>query len=379
MSFLDKFSKSRSEKVPVITEVQIKQALSSVMDPDLNKDIVTLGFVQNVVIKGTEVSFKVVLTTPACPVKELLKKQCEQAVLAIPGIETANVEMTAVTKASPSAFSSQSETLSKVKNIIAVASGKGGVGKSTTAVQLAYALSKTGAKVGLLDADVYGPSLPLMTGVSDPTQQRDGIVIPPVANGVKIISTAMFSSGQGAAILRGPMAANVIKQFVTKVEWGELDYLLIDYPPGTGDIQLTLSQITSITGAVIVTTPQEMALIDVRKAVHMFQTLKVPVLGVIETMSYFICDGCDKKHFLFHQGGGQKLATQYGVPLLGQIPMDTHVVQSSDQGQPEILSNPDGQASLAYTLACGELARHISILNAGAGEKLQQFSIDWQN
>ena len=246
-------------------------------------------------------------------------------------------------------------------------------------MQLAYALAKAGAKVGLLDADVYGPSVPLMTGVGEPTAQVEGRVVPPVANDVKIISTAMFSSAQGAAILRGPMAANVIKQFITKVEWGELDYLLIDYPPGTGDIQLTLSQVAPISGAVIVTTPQELSLIDVRKAIHMFQTMKVPVLGVIETMSYFVCDGCDKKHYLFSQGGARKIELQYKVPVLGQIPMDLQVVEASDSGKPLMLRDSESLAGKAYSAACGELARQLSILSSKKDETLQQFSIEWQN
>ena len=360
----------------------VRKALSVVMDPDLHKDIISLGFVKNIAWSGpasADLAVTVELTTPACPVKELLKSQCESALQALPGIGSVTVTMTAITRGRMAASTEATHAaLSGVKNLIAVASGKGGVGKSTTAVSLAWSLARQGSKVGILDADVYGPSIPLMTAVGNPTGQREGLVVPPEVDGIKIISIGMFSSGGKAAILRGPMAGTVIKQFLTQIDWGELDYLIIDYPPGTGDIQLTLSQAAPITGAVIVTTPQEVALIDVRKAVSMFETLKVPVVGVIETMSYFVCDGCSKKHFIFRQGGGEKLATELGVPLLGQVPLDGSIADGGDAGKPLVASHPDSAIARAYSEAAGSLAAQVSILHEKEAGALASFSVIWQ-
>ncbi len=272
--------------------------------------------------------------------------------------------------------------LAKVKSIIAVASGKGGVGKSTTAVNLAYALAATGAKVGLMDADVYGPSIPTMTQINEApgaTKTEAGEqLVPPVAHGVKVLSMGLFPQGQTAAILRGPMAGGVVKQFLTQVDWGELDYLIIDYPPGTGDIQLTISQTISVTGALVVTTPQDVALIDVRKAVGMFKTLKVPVLGVVETMSYFVCDGCDKKHYIFKQGGGEKLARELGVSFLGGIPIDPTVTVSGDQGVPQVVGAADSAAAKAYVAAAAQVAKQLTALQQTTASAPAQLVLNWQ-
>lgn len=272
--------------------------------------------------------------------------------------------------------------LAKVKNLIAVASGKGGVGKSTTAVNLAYALRLTGAKVGLLDADVYGPSIPTMTRINEApgatTTDAGEQLVPPIADGVKVLSMGLFPQGQSAAILRGPMAGGVVKQFLTQVDWGELDYLIIDFPPGTGDIQLTISQTISITGAVIVTTPQEVALLDVRKAVGMFKTLKVPVLGVIETMSYFICDGCDKRHNIFRHGGGEKLSRELGVTFLGGIPIDQSVAESGDAGVPQVVGSPQSPAALAYTAAATAVARQLTAIAQANSSAPGSLALNWQ-
>ncbi len=354
-----------------ISEDQVREALKAVVDPDLHKDIVSLGFVTKVEIEGTKVAVTVNLTTPACPVKEKLKSQCETEIRKIPGVAQVDVTMTATTRgAKTSAQATVHPSLANVKNIIAVASGKGGVGKSTTAVGLAYALTKAGSKVGLLDADVYGPSIPRMVKISKSAIQDGQVIVPPEADGIKVISMGMFQAGDKAAILRGPMAGTVIKQFLTQVDCGALDYLIIDYPPGTGDIQLTISQPAPVTGAVIVTTPQEVALMDVRKAVSMFTTLKVPILGVIETMSYFVCDGCDKKHFIFRQGGGERLAREFGVALLGQIPIDPAIVQGGDDGSPQFAG---------YVEAAGATAQQLSIINAIDDGALTQFSLVWKN
>ncbi len=280
-----------------------------------------------------------------------------------------------------SAASSGPETsgLGHVKNIIAVASGKGGVGKSTTAVNLALSLKEKGLKVGLMDADIYGPSLPHMTGVGVPTAVEGKLVVPPEAFGVKVISISMFASAKdNANILRGPMAGSVVKQFLTNVAWGELDYLIIDYPPGTGDIQLTISQSVSVTGAVIVTTPQDIALIDVKKAVSMFSTLKVPVIGVIETMSWFICDGCEKRHELFGSGGGKKIAQSFAVPLLSQIPFEAAVMEGGEDAKPVAVEYPDSPSAKAYMTAAEQTIKEVNMIAAGQGQALGSFSLTWQ-
>jgi len=383
MSFLQNIQDKLRPKPAVITgdgtlnEAAVRAALSQVIDPDLHKDIVTLGFVQDIRITGGAVKVTVELTTPACPVKEELKKQCQTALEKIPGVTSADVTITAKTRGPQLAKPEVSQSLGRIKNIVAVASGKGGVGKSTSAVNLAYALAKTGALVGILDADVYGPSIPLMTKVGAPEQSRDGMILPPKINGIKMISVSMFGSANKAAILRGPMAGQIIKQFLTQVAWEDLDYLIIDYPPGTGDIQLTLSQAAPITGAVIITTPQEVALIDVRKAINMFATLKVPVLGIIETMSYFVCDGCDKRHEIFRAGGGARLAGETGLALLGEIPIDPRVTVGSDEGKPIVTSDENAPAAQAYMAAAGKTAAQLSILHAQDKGVLDHFSVVW--
>jgi ATP-binding protein involved in chromosome partitioning len=363
----------------VLDEAAVKNALKVVVDPDLDQDIVSLGFVKVVSIDAGKVHVEVNLTTPACPVKEQMKAQSEAALRALPGVQDVTVTMTATTRGGTKTAQT-APTLAGVKNIIAVAAGKGGVGKSTSAVNLAYALARTGAKVGLLDADVYGPSVPRMVSIDTPSGAQDGMVVPPQAAGVKIVSLGMFQDGDKAAMLRGPMAGNVIKQFLTQVVWGELDYLLIDYPPGTGDIQLTISQTAPVTGAVMVTTPQEVSLLDVRKAVQLFKTMKVPVLGVIETMSWFECDSCSKQHHIFRKGGGERLARELGVSFLGGIPLDPVVAEGGDSGRPAVLQLPDSSVAKAYMAAAGTVARQLSILNAqdAEGGGLKRFSMEWK-
>jgi len=383
MSFLDRFQNKQSKNSQGVlnltcTEDTVKDALRNVIDPDLNRDIVSLGFVTSIEILEGKVSVTIELTTPACPVKELLQKQCKEHIQNIPGIKEAVVTMTAQTRGAGIKPANIQKSLGQVKNLIAVASGKGGVGKSTTAVNLAFSLANSGAKVGLLDADVYGPSLTQMTKVGLPEKSVDGMLVPPVVDNVKIISIAMFNDKSKATILRGPMAAQIIKQFLSQVHWGELDYLIIDYPPGTGDIQLTISQLAPVTAAVIVTTPQEVALVDVRKAISMFDTLKVPILGVIETMSYFICDGCDKQHHLYGYGGGEKISNQFGIPVLANIPIEPKLVECSDKGTPIVISNKNNPAAAAYQKAGGECARHLSLLHLKNKDALTQFSLKWR-
>lgn len=379
MSLIKTVQEKLAGRRELITEDLIKSVLSNIIDPDLGKDVVTLGFVRNIKISGSNISLEINLTTPACPVKDKMKAQAEELLAKLPGVADITVTMTATTRGKiTQAGSPIAASLGMVKNIIAVASGKGGVGKSTTAVNLAYALAAAGSTVGLLDADVYGPSIPHMTKPDKPQQSNSQLISPPLAGRVKIMSIGLFAGGEKATILRGPMVSGVIKQFLTQVNWGELDYLIIDYPPGTGDIQLTLSQTAPITGAVVVTTPQDVALIDVRKAVAMFDTMKVPVLGVVETMSYFLCDGCSKKHYIFRDGGGRKVATEFGVSFLGEVPLETAVAGSCDQGKPLVESLPSSAAAGAYRDIAGAVASQVSMIHEAYKDALSHFSIDWR-
>lgn len=273
----------------------------------------------------------------------------------------------------------EQSALAGVKNILAIASGKGGVGKSTTTVQLAFALAKQGYRVGIVDADIYGPSIPLMTGVKNPEYMEGSLVLPPSQAGIKIISVSMFASAGQAHILRGPMAGNMVKQFLTQVKWGELDYLLIDYPPGTGDIQLTISQVASVDAAIIVTTPQDVALLDVRKAISMFKTVKTPILGIIETMSYFVCDECSKKHYIFKKDGGKQLALEFGLPLLGEIPISPQITEASDQAR-SLLENSDAKTNGSYLDASKRVIKELSLLKASSGDLgLESFQLTWRS
>ena len=372
----DKLKGVPPSAAPLRVEDKIKEALKSVMDPDLHKDIVTLGFVKKITVTDGKADLLVELTTPACPAKDMLKKQIEEKTLLVPGVTSVAVDFSArVPRGGAAKGAEVQAALGQVANIIAVASGKGGVGKSTTTVNLALALAQAGSKVGILDADIHGPSIPMMTGVAQPTEQEGKMVVPPMAYGMKIISVEMFTPDGKANIMRGPMTSQIVKQFLTQIAWGELDYLLIDYPPGTGDIQLSLSQIAPLSGAVIVTTPQDVALLDARKAVTMFNTTKVPILGVVETMSYFVCDGCDKQHAIFKEGGGEKVALEHGVPLLSKIPLLPSVAEASDSGKPAVLS--DTPAAKAYKEAASTLASQLSIINMNAAG-LTEFSLDWQ-
>ncbi len=342
-----------------VTQEQVLDALRAVQDPDLHKDIVTLGFVKEVKIAGTEVDFVVELTTPACPVKDQLKAEAEQRVAALPGVSVARARMTADVRAR-GGFGRQQ--VPGIRNILAVGAGKGGVGKSTTAVNLALALSRRGARVGLMDADVYGPNIPQMLGISgQPEVSDEKKMIPPEGHGIKVMSMGMLVPPDQPVIWRGPMLHGAVQQFMRDVEWGELDYLVVDLPPGTGDVSLSMSQSVPVAGAVVVTTPQGVSVSDVRKAVAMFRQLNIPVLGVVENMSYFVCGHCNERTDIFGHGGGARMAQDLGLPLLGEVPIDTRVRSGGDEGQPIVVAAPDAPAAQAFVDVAGKVAAQISI------------------
>lgn len=343
-----------------ITEQEVLDALRQIIDPDLHKDIVTLGFIQDLKIENADVSFRIVLTTPACPVKEQMETQAYELVGALEGVE--NVKVTMDAEVPKGRGSTNNLTLSNVKNIIAVSSGKGGVGKSTVAVNLAVSLAIDGAKVGLMDADIYGPNVPLMLGVAhrQPTIFNEKIV-PIEAHGVKMISMALLAPPDKPMILRGPMLHGIVRQFLSDVNWGELDYLIVDMPPGTGDVQLSLAQLVPVQGAVLITTPQIVSLADVRRALKMFETVAVPILGVIENMSYFIAPDTLNRYDIFGKGGGSEFADEMGVPFLGEVPLGIEVREAGDKGVPVVVSNPDSPQSKAFRTVAEEVARQVSI------------------
>jgi ATP-binding protein involved in chromosome partitioning len=352
-----------------MTKEQVLEALSHVQDPDLKKDLVTLNMIQDIKIDGKKVKFTLVLTTPACPLKDFLKKQCKDAILKYVD-PYAEVEV-ALSSQVTTVRKQTEEVLKDVKNIIAVGSGKGGVGKSTVAVNLAVALASTGAKVGLMDADIYGPSIPMMFGLQNDRPHmidRDGKtwIMPIEKFGLKVLSIGFFVDPSKALIWRGPMISSALKQLLTEAIWGELDYMVIDLPPGTGDIPLTLIQNFPLTGAIIVSTPQEMAIADVRKAADMFNTeaIKIPILGLVENMSYFVPpDMPDKKYFIFGKSGCAKLAADLSIPLLGQIPIVTAISDAGDQGSP-IATDSKSPVTLAFAELAEAVAQQVAIHNA---------------
>jgi ATP-binding protein involved in chromosome partitioning len=345
-----------------VSQEQVLAALRAVQDPDLHKDIVTLGFVKDVKIAGSEVDFTIELTTPACPVKDQLKAEAEGIVRGLPGVTAARATMTADVKAR-GGFGRQA--VPGIRNIIAVGAGKGGVGKSTTAVNLAVALQRKGARVGLMDADVYGPNTPQMLGIDQgPEVSEAKRMIPPEAFGIKVISMGMLVPADQPIIWRGPMLHGAVQQFMRDVEWGELDYLVVDLPPGTGDVSLSMAQSVPVAGAVVVTTPQGVSVSDVRKAVAMFRQLNIPVLGVVENMSFFVCGHCQERTEIFGHGGGAKMAEDMGIPMLGQIPIDTRVRSGGDEGRPIVSAAPDAPAAKAFFEIAGRVAAEISKQNA---------------
>lgn len=346
-------------------------ALKAVIDPDLKKDIVTLNMVRELTLHEQTLSFDLVLTTPACPLKEHLRSECLKAIAGVdPDLKVA-INITAEVT---SVRNNELNILPSVKNIICIASGKGGVGKSTVSVNLAYSLAKTGAKVGLLDADIHGPSIPQMLGIHNEKPEIREIkgkhyMVPIEKNGVKVLSIGLVVDARQAIVWRGPMVTSALKQFITDTIWGKLDYLILDMPPGTGDVHITMTQTVPMTGAIIVTTPQEVAVADARKAVAMYRldSLKVPIIGLIENMAYFMPDELpDKKYYLFGQGGGKRLADEYEIPFLGEIPIIQNIMQGAEDGEPAVLSS-DELIQKTYDDIATNAARYIAITNEKKG------------
>jgi len=327
----------------------VLSALSKVQDPELNKDLVTLNMIQDLDVKGDSVSFSIILTTPACPLKSLIEKQARTAVLAIPGVRNVNIKMGSYV---PSDGRDRGLLQVPIRNVIAIASGKGGVGKSTVAANLSIALANCGARVGLMDADIYGPNIPTMMGINQMPSPRENKLIPAESFGVRIMSMGFLVKPGQPLIWRGPMLVSAIRQFISDVDWGELDYLIIDLPPGTGDVPLSLAQALPLSGVVIVTIPQSVSLEDASRGLEMFKTLNVPILGVVENM----------RGDIFGAGGGEDMARIAQVPFLGAIPMESGVRIGGDTGEPVIISNPKSESAKSLQIIAEKVAARISIV-----------------
>jgi len=349
---------------------QVLEKLSTVIDPDLKKDIVSMGMIKDLELNSGNLKFTLELTTPACPFNVDIEEDVRKVIGEIQEIK--NFDMNITAKVMEGRSLDDDTGLKTVKNIIGVASGKGGVGKSTVALNLALALSKTGAKVGLLDADIYGPSIPLMLGMKDAAMEVENNKLQPVdSNGIKVVSFGFFAEQEHqAAIYRGPIISGILKQFLVDTNWTDLDYLFVDLPPGTGDIPLTLAQTIPITGILVVTTPQEVASNVAVKAIGMFNKLNVPLLGVIENMSHFTCANCNEKHFIFGEGAANKISEKFNIPLVGAIPLNTGIMSGSDLGKPIMLTDPESESSKAFESAAKNIAAQCSILAAKLQEEM---------
>ena len=343
---------------------KVKQALSKVNDPELQKDLVTLNMVHDIKIDGEKLSLTVVLTTPACPLKGVIEDECKKALVGV-GFKAENIKINMGSEVRKHGVQGK-EALSGISQIVAISSGKGGVGKTTVSVNIAIALSQTGARVGLLDADITGPNVPIMMGSQEPPKVENGKIIPKENHGVKYISMGVLVPPDQPVVWRGPMLDGVIRQFLRDVIWGELDYLVVDLPPGTGDAQLTICQAVPLAGGVIVTTPQDVALLDSRKSVNMFKQMRVPILGVIENMSYFICPKCNEKTEIFSYGGGENTAKNLQVPFLGQIPIELDVRIGGDSGKPITVGKPDHEISKSFKDIASKVAASASVTTINA-------------
>jgi ATP-binding protein involved in chromosome partitioning len=345
----------------MVTEQEVLQALSTVHDPELHRDLVSLGMIRGLTIHGSNVSFEVVLTTPACPLRAEIERECRQALARLPGVGEVAIRWGA-SVAAPRGLEGRA-AIPGVKNTIAIASGKGGVGKSTVSVNLAVALAKAGASVGLLDADIYGPSIPQMMGIQRlPEMDEHDHIIPLEAHGIRLMSLGFLLPDASAPVIwRGPMIAKALTQFLRDVAWGELDYLLIDLPPGTGDAQLTLSQTLALSGVVIVMTPQDVAMTIASRVLVMFRQMKVPILGIVENMSTFLCPICHQETRIFSEGGGRKASERLEVPFLGEIPLDGDVCEGGDDGCPVLIRDPQSAIAEVFRRIAGSLAGRVSV------------------
>ena len=348
----------------MLNEQQVLNALSKVQEPELHRDLVTLKMIKDISIQGDAVNFTIVLTTPACPLRHQIEAEATAAVKSA-GAQQVSIKWDASV---PSDKRITGKLNIPVKSTIAVASGKGGVGKTTVSVNLAVALAQMGAKVGLMDADVYGPNIPIMMGVNEQPRAIGDRIIPLEAYGVKLMSMGFLVSPEQAVMWRGPMLHSAVRQFLTDVEWGDLDYLVIDLPPGTGDVQLTLTQSVPLTGGVVVATPQDVALADVLKGITMFQRLEVPVLGVVENMSYFLCPHCGERTEIFAHGGAKKMAAELGAPFLGEIPINVAIRIGGDSGKPVTAVEPDSADAQAFRSLAQQVAAKVSVMNAIAAQ-----------
>jgi len=350
---------------------QVLEKLGTVIDPDLKKDIVSMGMIKDLELNDGNLKFTLELTTPACPFNVEIEDDVRKVIGEL--TELKNFDMNVTAKVMEGRSLDADTGMATVKNIIGVASGKGGVGKSTVSLNLALALQQTGAKVGLLDADIYGPSIPLMLGMKDGFMEvEDNKLQPAESNGLKVVSFGFFAEqAHQAAIYRGPIISGILKQFLVDTNWSDLDYLIVDLPPGTGDIPLTLAQTIPITGILVVTTPQDVASNVAVKAIGMFEKLNVPIIGVVENMSHFICPNCDERHYIFGDGGAKKISEQFNMPFLGEIPLNSGIMSGSDVGKPIMITNTDSPSADAFRIAAKNIAAQCSILAAKLQEETE--------
>src|SRR5580765_638237 len=343
-----------------VEQSHVLEALKVVRDPDLQRDIVSLGFIKGLTIDGGRVSFTIELTTPACPVKDMLRDQARAAVMQVPGVTSVDVQMSARVREAVGSDGAR-QSVPGVKNVIAVGAGKGGVGKTTVAVNLAIALAKCGGRVGIIDADIYGPNVPIMLGMKTQLTTDGKKIVPAEKFGLQVISMGFLTGDDAPIIWRGPMLHGALQQFFREVAWANLDYLIIDLPPGTGDVALSLSQTVPVAGAIVVTTPQQVSLADTRRAIAMYKKLNIPTLGIIENMSYFVCRNCHEETDIFGHGGGERMATELGVPFIGRIPIYQPIREGSDTGMPLLVSEPNSPVARAFVSAAERLAAELSI------------------
>jgi len=338
----------------------VLDALKIVQDPDLHRDIVSLGFIKDLSINSGRVSFTIELTTPACPVKDQMRDQARAAVMGLSGVTDVDVRMSARVREAMAGDGTRA-SIPGVKNIIAVGAGKGGVGKTTVAVNLALALARSGSKVGMIDGDIYGPNVPIMLGLKTQLTTDGQKILPAERYGLQVVSMGFMTTDDAPIIWRGPMLHGALQQFFREVRWAELDYLVVDMPPGTGDVALTLSQTVPVAGAIIVTTPQVVSLADSRRAAAMYRKLNIPTLGIVENMSYFVCRNCNHEADIFGHGGGEQMAAELKIPFLGRVPIYQPIREGGDTGVPVLISEPDSPASQAFTAAAERMAAQVSI------------------